>query len=98
MATNPPFDHQGQWNLKAWRLPNAATISSWACVCLCPQTQLDTDSPSGISTFIGDLVATLGTMGVQCGVPPLVFECREQSVLAHLQKGRDMAAAQFGSE
>jgi hypothetical protein len=38
---------QGQWNVKACRLPGCSRISSWVMVVLLPQAAVDIEGPAG---------------------------------------------------
>lgn len=96
---------QGQWNLKAFRVPSSATATAtgsseicWAMVCLLPQSEVDIEGPSGITPFLVDLVSSLNTMGIKCSVPPVLFEQSEQSVLEHLQAGCEVAMRHYNKD
>jgi hypothetical protein len=65
---------QGQWNVKSCKLPGASRIASWALVVLLPQGQADVEGPSGVVPFVADLRDSLRSMGLECEVPPIVYE------------------------
>jgi hypothetical protein len=70
----PCLPPQGQWNVKACKLPGASRIASWALVVLLPQGQADVEGPSGVVPFVADLRDSLRGMGLECEVPPIVYE------------------------
>lgn len=50
---------QGHWDIPSLRLPSACALASWAAVCLCPQQALSSQEPSGIASFLGDVVQVM---------------------------------------
>lgn len=65
---------QGQWNVRSCRLPGVSKIVSWCLVVLMPQDQADVEGPSGVVPFMQDLVTSLNSTGVECAMPPIVYE------------------------
>ncbi|KAF8058950.1 AGO1 [Scenedesmus sp. PABB004] len=89
---------QGQWNVKTpCRLPGCARVSSWALVVLLPQASVDVEGPSGVLPFLADLLASLGALGIDAALPPIVYEQPGRSVLQHLRAGVDAAQKHFGA-
>jgi hypothetical protein len=65
---------QGQWNVRACRLPGPCRIASWALVALMAQADIDVEGPAGVLPFLADLTAGLGAAGVDVALPPVVYE------------------------
>ena len=41
---------------------------------LLPQAQVDVEAPAGVVPFLQDLTASLNSNGIDCSMPPIVYE------------------------
>jgi len=60
-----------------------------------PKEEVMCEGPAGGEAFLADLVTCLNAAGVECALPPVVYQQAEASVLDHLKLGCDAAQQHF---
>ncbi|GMH36578.1 hypothetical protein BSKO_04446 [Bryopsis sp. KO-2023] len=91
----------GAWNLREIQFRKGCKINSWACLCLCPESEVCITGPNSLDVFLSTVAQKFGEMGI--GVPrsrdiPVVFAHQQHHLQKSFQGAVEAGKQNFGSQ
>lgn len=87
--------NSGSWNLRNVKFVQGAQLTTWGVVSLAERRDVDIPGPSGLVTFLKDMVQMLQACGLTVAMtqPPVVYYDRSRSVEDHMRAAVNQAQA-----